>query len=169
MQPHPVISPSRCNTSAGDSREVKQEAEEMEESGNKGTVNIDRDNRPQLAPVQSQGMDETMKKAEGTEGQAEDEPEIHGTPEARVPLTLPEPHLLHSHEIAEHNRTHCPPRSWCPICTAAVGRETAHRSKARDTEGDDKVPTMGFDYNYTGDGNESVRKETSTRSQMCRP
>ena len=119
---------------------------EIEGSEHKETEIIDKGNRPQLAPVQSQSIDET----------AEDEPEIYGTPEARVPPTLPDPQLLHPHEIAEHNRTHCPPRSWCPICTAAAGRETAHRSKARDKEGDDIVPTMGFDYNFTGDGSEAV-------------
>ena len=43
---------------------------------------------------------------------------------------------------------------------AAAGRETAHRKDVRDKDGDEKVPTMGFDYNYTGDGDEPIGEDT---------
>jgi hypothetical protein len=148
----------------GDSNEGKLEAEKVEKSGEETTkASIDETEKPQLAPVQSQEMDESMEKAAGAEEPDEEEPEIYGTPEARVPPTLPDPHLPHPRGIADHNRTHCPPRSGCPICTAAAGRETAHKTDVRDKDGDEKVPTMGFDYNYTGDGDEPIKEDTFNR------
>ena len=120
MQPRQVISPPRCTNSAGDSNEGNEEGVRIEgsEIENVDEEIIDESDGPQLlAPVQSQNMDETA------EGET-DEPEIYGTPEARVPPTLPDPQLPSPQEIAEHNRTHCPTRSWCPICTAAAGRES---------------------------------------------
>ena len=123
MQKHQVVSPFSNSVTNGDSNEGKLEAEKVETSGKETTkASIDETEQPQLAPVQSQDMDESMEKAAGAEEPDEEEPEIYGTPEARVPPTLPDPHLPRPREIADHNRTHCPPRSWCPICTAAAGR-----------------------------------------------
>jgi hypothetical protein len=137
---------------------MRIEGSEIENLENVDEEIIDESDGPQLlAPVQSQNMDETA------EGET-DEPEIYGTPEARVPPTLPDPQLPSPQEIAEHNRTHCPTRSWCPICTAAAGRETAHKTNARDKDGDDVVPTMGFDYNFTGDSSETVGEESFDRA-----
>ena len=76
---------------------------------------------------------------------------VYGVPEARAPKLLQEPHLPHPKEVAEHNVTHCPYRSWCNICVEAAGREDAHKKGARDVAGDDVIPTIGFDYNYFGD------------------
>ena len=82
------------------------------------------------------------------DGKANDDEEIYGQPEARVPATLTNPHLPHASEVAVHNRTHVPYRSWCRICNEAAGREDAHRANAKDKEGEDKVPTMSFDYDF---------------------
>ena len=92
----------------------------------------------------------------------EDEEEIiHGVPEARVPNTLPEPHLPSAKEVAEHNLTHLPYRSWCPICVAAAGREDAHRRGAMDEEGEMVCPTVGYDYAFYGEG--AKRLEDASR------
>ena len=55
---------------------------------------------------------------------------VYGVPEARAPKLLQEPHLPHPKEVAEHNVTHCPYRSWCNICVEAAGREDAHKKGA---------------------------------------
>ena len=48
-------------------------------------------------------------------------------------------------EIEEHNLTHCPYRSWCPICVEAHGREDPHY---RNTKEDilNGAPVISMDY-----------------------
>jgi len=93
----------------------------------------------------------------------EDEETIHGDPEARVPNTLPAPHLPSAKEVAEHNLNHLPYRSWCPICVAAAGREDAHRRGAMDEEGEMVCPTVGYDYAFYGEG--AKRLEDANRKE----
>jgi hypothetical protein len=47
-------------------------------------------------------------------------------------------------EIAEHDPTHLPYRSWCPVCVEACGKEDAHYSK-KGTEEDGR-PVVALDY-----------------------
>ena len=47
-------------------------------------------------------------------------------------------------EREDHNATHIPFRSWCPICVKAKGREEAHRN-GRGKERSCKA-TISFDY-----------------------
>ena len=105
MHQHQVVSPSRNGAMTGDSNvgAVKDKAEEK--SGKDvEKASIETMEEPQLAPVQSQEMDESMEKAAGAEEQDEEEPEIYGTPEARVPTTLPDPHLPHPQEESNSNK-----------------------------------------------------------------
>eukprot|EP00974_Lingulodinium_polyedra_P125558 11195032-Lingulodinium_polyedra.AAC.1 len=46
-------------------------------------------------------------------------------------------------EREEHNATHVPYRSWCPVCVKAKGKEEAHRS----SKGQEKSckATISFD------------------------
>ena len=48
-------------------------------------------------------------------------------------------------EVDEHNLTHCPYRSWCPICVEAQGKEDPdYRATGNDL--DSEVPTVPMDY-----------------------
>ena len=55
---------------------------------------------------------------------------VYGVPEARAPKLLQEPHLPHPKEVAEHNVTHCPYRSWCNIyASKPQGEKTLTRKE----------------------------------------
>ena len=56
-------------------------------------------------------------------------------------------------EVDEHNLTHCPFRSWCPICVEAQGKEDPHY---RSTEEDlfNVAPVVSMDYKELSEYNE---------------
>ena len=43
-------------------------------------------------------------------------------------------------EVEEHNVTHLPHRSWCPVCVKARGKEEAHKKVREQGE----VPTVSI-------------------------
>ena len=45
-------------------------------------------------------------------------------------------------EVKEHNVTHFPHRSWCPVCVKARGKEEAHKKVRKQGE----VSTVSMDY-----------------------
>ena len=47
-------------------------------------------------------------------------------------------------EVAEHDLTHCPYRTWCAICVAAMGREDPH--PRRDLKKESELLIIGMDY-----------------------
>ena len=54
-------------------------------------------------------------------------PEGHHPPEGREPVTLPNPIKPSAEGIEKHFVTHLPYRSWCEVCTRAIGREDPYR------------------------------------------
>ena len=61
---------------------------------------------------------------------------------ARVKKILTKPS---SAEVANHEATHCPFRSWCKVCVAASAREDPHpRRRHRDEESG--LPMVSMDY-----------------------
>ena len=50
-------------------------------------------------------------------------------------------------EREAHNRTHWPPRSWCPACTSARCVASPHRASASTAR---PFPTVAMDYCYPG-------------------
>ena len=156
MPRHSVVSPSEPITRGGNQLEGAKEVEKKEDA----TKIMCQEDKPMIAPLEDQQeeLDEDMV------WNATWEPEIYGQPEARAPQGIREPFLPHPREVAIHNRSHNPYRSWCPICVAAAGREDAHRAGARDVEGDNQVPTIGFDYDFFGDSGERVAEEAFEKS-----
>ena len=63
--------------------------------------------------------------------------------------SLPEPHVPTKSEIAAHNVTHLPYRSWCPHCVAARRPNTGHRSSASSST--NALPLIVADYCYIRD------------------
>ena len=61
-------------------------------------------------------------------------------------------------EIDHHNIMHLPPRSWCPVCIEARGKEDPHFTKKEKEERD--KPTVGFDYKTLGQAESPEEKET---------
>ena len=62
-------------------------------------------------------------------------------------------------EREDHNATHIPFRSWCPICVKGKGREEAHRN-ARGKERSCKA-TISFDYKTFGQEEDHGDKATA--------
>ena len=52
-----------------------------------------------------------------------------------------------SEEIARHETTHCPLRSWCPACAAASAKEDAHLQRSREA-GEGGHPLVPLDYEF---------------------
>ena len=83
--------------------------------------------------------------------QEENQEEVTGNYEARVPRTYTTPELPSAKEVAEHNLSHDPYRSWCPVCVEAQGKEDSHRRDGGH-EHDGGIPTIGMDYGFYGEG-----------------
>ncbi len=66
--------------------------------------------------------------------------------EERVPKTLFDPLLPTPKEVAAHNLTHCPYRSWCKICVESRGREDAHKSRKGEDPSEGGLPEIAMDY-----------------------
>ena len=72
-------------------------------------------------------------------GEHEDSAEAH---EARI---KPSPEKPTKEEVARHDATHCPYRSWCAVCVAASAREDPHTRQGKcDTE--EGLPVVQADY-----------------------
>ena len=61
---------------------------------------------------------------------------------------LPDPGKPSLSEIAAHNITHLPHRSWCPVCVKARARDRPHRPQRGPEQKD--VPEVVFDYGFMG-------------------
>ena len=70
------------------------------------------------------------------------------TQESQDPETLPDPGKPTAQEVASHNITHLPHRSWCPVCVAARARLRPHRPQG--SPGEKEVPEIVFDYAFMG-------------------
>ena len=70
--------------------------------------------------------------------------EMPESSEAHRAKIKPIPNRPSSEEVAKHDCTHCPYRSWCPICVRAGAREDPHpRSNGLDEE--TGLPTIALD------------------------
>ena len=68
--------------------------------------------------------------------------------EAQRVRVVKDPGKPTAQEIAEHEITHLPHRSWCPSCVAGRARDRPHRRQAN--RGANSVPTVVFDYGFMG-------------------
>lgn len=65
--------------------------------------------------------------------------------EAHEARSKPSPTRPSSEAIEAHYRTHCPYRSWCPVCVAASGKDDPYpHEKGRAAE--DGLPAVSMDY-----------------------
>ena len=60
------------------------------------------------------------------------------------PTSIKDPKLPSKQEIADHNMTHLPFRSWCRICVEARGRGRQHRRLAHDVS-KGNIPRLTMD------------------------
>ena len=63
-------------------------------------------------------------------------------------------------EIAKHNATHLPYRSWCKHCVNGRGVTHPHLTHKHNRE--EEVPTVGVDYHYMG-----KEEEEGTVPMLC--
>ena len=61
-------------------------------------------------------------------------------------------------ERGDHNATHIPFRSWCPICVKAKGREEAHRYG----RGKERICKASISFDYKTFGQEDGRGDKAT-------
>ena len=74
-------------------------------------------------------------------------------------VILRDPGAPSAQEIEEHDPTHLPYRSWCPVCVAACGKEDGHfQSKEKDRGG---KPIVSLDYKSFGQEGKLDDKATS--------
>ena len=99
-----------------------------------------------MPAVASGSKDAIVEDDEEDEGE-----ELTASMEARVPSSLTAPEKHTQVKIDEHNLTHLPYRSWCPICVSAAGREDRHMGRTDEVE-EGELTTVGMDYNFISDG-----------------
>ena len=51
-----------------------------------------------------------------------------------------------STEVAKHDKTHLPYRSWCPVCVRAKGKEDAHPREKKGKDEATGFPVISMDY-----------------------
>ena len=74
-------------------------------------------------------------------------------------VILRDPGAPSAQEIEEHDPTHLPYRSWCPVCVAACGKEDGRfQSKEKDRGG---KPIVSLDYKSFGQEGKLDDKATS--------
>ena len=88
---------------------------------------------------------------------------------SRRPIAAPNPKKPSKEEVAEHELTHLPFRSWCAHCVRGKGKSADHR-KVQEDRGIDEVHV---DYCFMGGGDESfkntilVAKHIQSKAVMC--
>ena len=92
-----------------------------------------------------------------------DEMEMDAEPEELAPIRVARnPGDPSTKEREEHNVTHIPYRSWCPVCVKAKGKEDPHRR----SDGDKSVKaTVCYDYKTFGQEVEYDDKATAIVSK----
>ena len=89
------------------------------------------------------------------QGDGMDEVEVEIDAEVRQPNTIPSPLDPTAEEVAQHNLSHLPFRSWCPACVGAKAPAQPHRVSGVETGRDHLV---AFDYFFLG-GQSSAEDE----------
>jgi hypothetical protein len=103
--------------------------------------------------------DGTDRHQDQDEGDREGDQEADGE-EGRTARGLRAPIRVTKEMREEHNKTHCPYRSWCRYCVKGRGMNMSHKSKAHDEKDKEieAVPRVSMDYFYMsqagGDANE---------------
>ena len=103
----------------------------------------------ELNPINS----EEMQPAEINEGDEDQEDE------ARISKGIRAPETPTQEEVAEHNRTHLPYRSWCKACVFGQGKNPSHASREKNISG---IRSISWDYMYL----KEKRKEGEKRSAI---
>ena len=78
----------------------------------------------------------------------DDNEEVIEEPEVieKNPMMIPQPSSPTADEWIQHQLTHLPFRSWCPICIQAKGKNPPHRKrKGREKK---SMPTISIDYMF---------------------
>ena len=73
----------------------------------------------------------------------------------------PGPITVSNEEREQHNRTHCPFRSWCKYCVRGRGKKMAHQSRTdeeKKEEAKNAVPKISTDYFYLSQEDEDQEK-----------
>ena len=68
--------------------------------------------------------------------------------EAQKAVAVKDPGAPTARELAEHDLTHLPHRSWCPACVAGRSRDRMHKTLKNREPG--SVPCVVFDYGFLG-------------------
>ena len=73
--------------------------------------------------------------------------------EAQMPRGVPPPPEPHPSEVARHNLTHYPYRSWCPHCLASR-RPNSHHRRAPSSLARRNIPLFCADYCFVKDSDD---------------
>ena len=118
------------------------------EDGDEGVENI---NDSEILP-DSDGLKAVME---------EDVIDMDDNVVVQPPKPLPEPKVPTKAQVAAHNLTHWPYRSWCPHCVAARRPNSHHRSSS---DSQRSAPLLVADYCFVRDNDD---EETATVLVAC--
>ena len=100
-------------------------------------------------------------------GPGEEDAENHDVQEALPPQGQPAPYTPTQSEIDNHNLSHLPYRSWCPLCVRGKGKASPHRAHGSHHEAG--VPVISIDYKFLCDSEELERDAEEADGDPCDP
>lgn len=156
------ISPliNECSENLNTSGEVGGSSEGDEDAGTETQQSMEEDEPHGQSSVGqgSQGEHVEHANAMASEGTDED------GGEADRPRPLKAPYKPSAREIAEHELTHCPPRSWCDHCVKGQYKDRPHRSVS-EMYADSDITRVAMDYCYV---KEDVKNESDEHTESSK-
>ena len=129
---------------------------------------------PQGGEVTPRGQEEAGSSDPGEQGvhcspngDQPDDPQEHDPPAARRARGLPDPGKPTPQQIAEHELTHLPFRSWCPDCVRGKAQANPHLRR-EDRRVDQSIPTISFDYGFASESSKRRQEERKDEEEERR-
>ena len=94
---------------------------------------------------------------EKKDGEEETEDKKEEEEEGRESKSVTAPLRVSKQEREEHNKTHCPYRSWCDVCVKARGMNAPHKRKT-EREKETEIPRISMDYFYMSKKDEEAKE-----------
>ena len=141
----------------GRGREDWEVVEDNALSPDVATGDSDRDGQDSVGGGQDSRGQEQREESSGGDGLSDREEEGEEGREARG---LRAPVKVTKEMREEHNKTHCPYRSWCKHCVEGRGMNMPHKNKAHDDKDKEiqAVPRVSMDYFYMSQADEEANE-----------
>jgi len=96
-------------------------------------IRVERKNNKFVMPVTTMMREDIPQKSAQVMALGEEETVMRGDGPETVMRELPVPSKPSEAEVRQHNLTHMPHQSWCPVCIKARGKDDRHLRSSLDS------------------------------------